>query len=223
MFNYGNTFNPDYMEPHAINRLEQNFIHGYYLNEEDMWLCSALSHVSETSLKGAPNTGLPSKELDDPKILEKWGKIVTKITNNYYRIFPEASALGPVEMETPLLHLFEAKTGRGISIEKDRGYLVGPRNLGFITFLNDVETGGSLNWFYQGLKIKPEKGLTIIFPANWSYINTIEPSETNKFNILATWTRFREGTGSRMKIKMPSDFNVDSPVKYDFENNFLDI
>jgi hypothetical protein len=222
MFNYGNTFDPDYMKPHAINELEQNFIHGYFLNEEDMWMCSALKILSESS-KSTLGNSLPSKVLDDPKLFEKWGKLVTKITNNYYKKFPEASAIGLVELEPPMLHYFAEKTGRGISIEKDRGYEVSTRHLGYITFLDDIPDGGDLVWYFQGLKIKPEKGLTIVFPANWSYINTISPTENTNFNVLCSWTRLRESTGSRLKVTKPTGFDVDSPVKYDFEKDFLDI
>ena len=43
------------------------------------------------------------------------------------------------------------------------------RLLAFMTYLNDVENGGETSWLYQNLKIKPERGLTVIWPADWTH------------------------------------------------------
>ena len=38
-----------------------------------------------------------------------------------------------------------------------------------MTYLNDVKKGGETEWYYQNLKIKPEKGLTVIWPSEWTH------------------------------------------------------
>lgn len=46
------------------------------------------------------------------------------------------------------------------------------RHLVFATFLNDIKdkgTCGGTEFYYQKLKIKPQKGLTIMFPAEWTH------------------------------------------------------
>ena len=43
------------------------------------------------------------------------------------------------------------------------------RNLVFMTYLNDIEDGGETEFHYQKVKIKPKKGLTIVWPANWTH------------------------------------------------------
>ena len=43
------------------------------------------------------------------------------------------------------------------------------RVLVFMTYLNDVKQGGETEWFYQKTKIKPKKGLTVIWPTNWVF------------------------------------------------------
>jgi len=45
------------------------------------------------------------------------------------------------------------------------------RSLVFMTYLNDIEEGGETDFFYQNVKIKPKKGLTIIWPANWTHMH----------------------------------------------------
>lgn len=43
------------------------------------------------------------------------------------------------------------------------------RNLAFVTYLNDIQKGGETEFIYQDVKIKPQKGLTTIFPAGWTH------------------------------------------------------
>ena len=43
------------------------------------------------------------------------------------------------------------------------------RNLVFMTYLNNIEDGGETEFHYQKIKIKPKKGLTIVWPANWTH------------------------------------------------------
>jgi prolyl 4-hydroxylase len=53
------------------------------------------------------------------------------------------------------------------------------RHLVYMTYLNDVDDGGETEFFYQNLKIKPKKGLTLIWPADWTFTHrgVISPSE----------------------------------------------
>jgi len=43
------------------------------------------------------------------------------------------------------------------------------RLLAFMTYLNDVEEGGSTFFNHYGLDIRPKKGLTLIWPAEWTH------------------------------------------------------
>jgi prolyl 4-hydroxylase len=43
------------------------------------------------------------------------------------------------------------------------------RILAWITYLNDVEEGGETEFLYYNKKIKPEKGKTLIWPAEWTH------------------------------------------------------
>lgn len=74
--------------------------------------------------------------------------------------------------------------------ERDEGgSLIGQRVLVFMTYLNDVNDGGETEWYYQNLKIKPEKGKTIIWPAEWTHTHRgLESSETKY--IVTGWLSF---------------------------------
>lgn len=59
------------------------------------------------------------------------------------------------------------------------------RCLVFMTYLNDVEDGGT-EFYYQNIKIPAKKGLTIIWPADWMHTHKGEISESEKI-ILTGW------------------------------------
>ncbi len=43
------------------------------------------------------------------------------------------------------------------------------RVLAWMTYLNDVEDGGSTSFVHQDLEIQPERGKTLIWPAEWTH------------------------------------------------------
>lgn len=60
------------------------------------------------------------------------------------------------------------------------------RVLTFLFYLNDVEEGGETE-FYDGTKIKPEKGKLLIFPSCWTYVHRGNmPVSSDKY-ILTGW------------------------------------
>ena len=61
------------------------------------------------------------------------------------------------------------------------------RHLVFMTYLNDVEDGGETGFFYQDLKIKPEKGLTLMWPVAWTHTHKGYPSPNETKYIVTGW------------------------------------
>lgn len=64
------------------------------------------------------------------------------------------------------------------------------RHLAFITYLNDVEDEGETEFFYQKVKIKPKKGLTIIFPVDWTHTHRGITSKTQTKYIITGWINY---------------------------------
>jgi hypothetical protein len=64
------------------------------------------------------------------------------------------------------------------------------RLFAFMTYLNDVEEGGTTDFHYYGLKIKPEKGKTLIWPAEWTHAHTGSVVENGKKYIITGWLHF---------------------------------
>ena len=61
------------------------------------------------------------------------------------------------------------------------------RTLVFMTYLNDVTDQGETEWYYQNLKIKPVKGLSVIWPADWTHTHRGIPSLTQEKYIATGW------------------------------------
>ena len=59
-----------------------------------------------------------------------------------------------------------------------------------MTYLNDIEDGGETEFFYQKLKVKPQKGLTLIWPVDWTHTHRGVPSMTEEKIIATGWYYF---------------------------------
>lgn len=64
------------------------------------------------------------------------------------------------------------------------------RHLVFMTYLNDVNDGGETEFYHQNLKIKPEKGLTVIWPSDWTHVHKGIPSMTETKTIVTGWLSY---------------------------------
>jgi hypothetical protein len=61
------------------------------------------------------------------------------------------------------------------------------RHLVFMTYLNDVTDGGETEWLYQEVKFQPKKGLTLIWPVDWTFIHRGITSKTQEKYIATGW------------------------------------
>ena len=64
------------------------------------------------------------------------------------------------------------------------------RHLVFMTYLNDVVQGGETEFLYQKLKVKPEKGLTLIWPVDWTFTHKGHTTINEDKYIITGWYDF---------------------------------
>ena len=64
------------------------------------------------------------------------------------------------------------------------------RALVFMTYLNDVTDGGETEWYYQDVKVKAEKGKTVIWPTDFTHTHRGIPSPTQHKFIATGWFTF---------------------------------
>jgi len=64
------------------------------------------------------------------------------------------------------------------------------RHLVFMTYLNDVDDAGGTEFYYQNVVIKPRKGLTLIWPSDWTFMHRGIASPTQEKRIMTGWFNF---------------------------------
>ena len=64
------------------------------------------------------------------------------------------------------------------------------RHLVFMTYLNDVKDKGETQFKYQNIKVKPEKGLTLIWPVDWTHLHRGIASPTQKKYVVTGWFNY---------------------------------
>ena len=64
------------------------------------------------------------------------------------------------------------------------------RVFAFMTYLNNVDNGGTTDFEHYRLKIKPEKSKTLIWPAEWTHAHTGSILESGSKYIITGWLHF---------------------------------
>lgn len=64
------------------------------------------------------------------------------------------------------------------------------RHMVFMTYLNTVEDGGETEFLHQKMKVKAEKGLTLVWPADWTYTHRGVVSTTETKYITTGWLSY---------------------------------
>jgi hypothetical protein len=178
------------IKEHSINKLN-NFISGWYLNKD--LLCDNLIKYYETNPfkhKGKvgsigeiktsikDSTDLYIIDFQNPIIneyLEQLSLVLKEYKKKY--IYTDINqccwSLKPFNIQRYLpTEGFHAWHTEKFDINSSK------RHLTFMTYLNNVNDGGETEFFYQQLKIKPEKGLTLIWGTDWTFTHRGIPSKT---------------------------------------------
>ncbi|MBQ13858.1 MAG: 2OG-Fe(II) oxygenase [Gammaproteobacteria bacterium] len=64
------------------------------------------------------------------------------------------------------------------------------RVLAWMTYLNDVEDGGSTYFVHHDLDVQPQKGKTMIWPAEWTHAHFANVVNSGKKYIATGWMNF---------------------------------
>ena len=70
-----------------------------------------------------------------------------------------------------------------------KGHMI-TRTLVFMTYLNDVSDGGTV-FKYQKITAPAKKGLTLIWPSDWTHLHKGQISKTETKYILTGWLNYR--------------------------------
>lgn len=146
---------------------------------------------------------LLSEEWDRPgninqEIKDQYFKELRRCTNNYVEEYEFSNKKKNYFTSDAHINVQMYKPGEFYSDWhcENSGYLPHEiRHLVFMTYLNDVHEGGETEFYYQKLKIKPKRGLTLIWPTTWPWTHRGLPAPKEKKYITTGWYIFTTWRG----------------------------
>jgi hypothetical protein len=188
--------------PHPINAVN-NFIGGWYLDDDG--LCDALVDFFERAPSksrgllsgnyGKGNVDLSGKDSTDVNLppgdlATRYIRQLNQVAREYADQYSYCMRLVPWGIIEPIA-IQHYKPGGGFKVwhfERDNSdELVTRRHLAFMTYLNSVRDGGGTSFLYQNITLNAEKGLTLIWPVEWTHTHKGVVSETEQKYIVTGW------------------------------------
>lgn len=187
-----------------INK-SNDFIKGWYIDKS---ICDKLINLFEESkelhkegsvsagilrdVKKSTDITITLKDLTKNKLCKSYLKNLMNVLKKYIKMFPvlnsDIDKWGITE-NVNIQRYFPSEGFYKFHCERS-SFCAVKRLLVFMTYLNDVKEGGETEWFYQKLKIKPKKGFTVIWPADWMYLHRGLISKKETKYIITGWFSF---------------------------------
>jgi prolyl 4-hydroxylase len=177
---------------------ERSFISGWYL--EDLSLCDRLidlykaaQHKNRGVVGKNYNINIASKDstdasfpVDTPEpFIHAYIAALQKVVGQYISEFSYCDFYAPWRIIQPI-GIQHYKPGERCMAREP----MGSRHLVFMTYLNDVHDGGGTEFFYQKTITPARKGLTLIWPADWTHTHRGVVSPTEDKYIITGWFNF---------------------------------
>ena len=192
------------LREHEINKLD-NFIQGTYLEDDVLdWLLQYYDKYENLRVEGASEIGV-NKTIKDSKdiILNnlqcpmriRYQHYLHKSLLHYIKKYPYSNyyaAFGYAE-HPQIQHYAPGGGFHSWHTERTGPDLpVVSRHLVYMTYLNDVNDAGETEFLHQNIKVKPEKGLTLIWPSDWTFTHRGIPSPTEDKYIITGWLSYMQ-------------------------------
>ena len=188
-----------------FNIPQQSFIAGWYINED---VCDGLISFFEESDKKKPGS-IGQGVNEDFKIstdvtviprnpdsrIQDYLKELANVCKEYTLKYPWCSTNQDIWGLNTNFNIQKYKPSEGFfgwhTEKSTMSDLVGTRHLVFMTYLNTVNDGGETEWFHQKIKIQPCKGLTMMWPVDWTHVHRGVTSKTETKYITTGWYTYK--------------------------------
>jgi hypothetical protein len=191
---------------HPINK-HNNFIMGWYADDFS-FIDEFMDIYNDDSIKTPGYYGSSeqvNKDIKDSidcgfyaKSLEwlKYGKVLEKCVSLYTEKYPNSLCAGHSVQEGFAVQHYPPNGGYKVwhSERESADMMNVTRHLVFMTYLNDVTDEGGTEFLYQGVKIRADKGLTLIWPADWTFTHRGVVSPTQHKYIVTGWINLLKET-----------------------------
>lgn len=151
----------------------------------------AATNANNQDIRGYTAIGsqiMPTKPVQEYIHCMNW--LFLQYCKFYTHVSPPDMDTNYISASTPF-NLQHYEPGKNYSVWHSEAY--GPvhekflRAFVFMTYLNDVEVGGETEFLYQKLKVKPKRGLTLIWPAGFTHVHRGCPAPYEEKLILTGW------------------------------------
>ena len=183
---------------------EQEFIRGWFDGANPLWDQLVAYHNLPTTPKLRGLHGITNdpkiKQSTDSKCLDlnlfnRYQQHIAECVNLYCTDYPESANNGAFGFqETFNLQHYAPNEGffTWHSERAQHNSKTIRRHLVFMTYLNTVKDAGYTEFKYQALRVQPQKGLTLIWPADWTWTHRGVTSTTEHKYIATGWLGFTE-------------------------------
>jgi hypothetical protein len=190
------------MHEHRIN-YQQNFIAGWY-NPDFKILDDLIEYyqnadhksAGKTYFEGEPVVDVRAKDstdcaIKDPILKDRYIQYLQSVIDLYIIKYPFCNEYEPWTIVENIQVQHYQPNGGFFSWHTERGTMnVLDRHLVFMTYLNTVTDQGETEFYHQNIKIQPEKGLTIIWPADWTFTHRGISSTSQEKYVVTGWFNY---------------------------------
>lgn len=144
------------------------------------------------AIKDSLDVVVPPQQFSEP-VIAKYLATLRQLTEKYVEKYQAAFVVDPWGV-TENINLQYYRPGAGYKAwHTERRGKQAPsvnRHLVFMTYLNDVTDQGGTEFLNQGIVAQPRKGLTLIWPADWTHMHRGIVSPTQEKYIITGWFSF---------------------------------
>ena len=178
----------DYFDMNS-DRHQQGEVYGH--NEGKDRLVNDSNVKESTDIHFLPNGQVPQFRERDQLILQDYMGYLNKCIQEYEYKYHQASHMDRYFVaEVINLQKYEPNEGFKAWHCERLGKTQQTRCLAWMTYLNDVPDGGT-EFLYQQMTSPAKKGLTLIWPSDWTHTHRGQISPTTKKYILTGWLNYQ--------------------------------
>ena len=207
------------MIEHELNKLD-NFIGGWYIdhqlcdnirqyhiNNKDKWSEGCITKAEAAQIVDKESKHSFDLYLNGSEHYAEYMTVLSKVVDQYHHKYQYSYPMEISDHEGTNIQYYPPGGGY-FSWHCERGtdkYPHAARHLVFMTYLNDVTDAGETEFYYQKIKVKPEKGLTLIWPSDWTFTHRGITSLTQEKWIVTGWLHF---SSDQMNFQMLKKMGV---------------
>jgi len=176
-----------------------SFIGGWYIDpkicDDLITLFKSQKEHQKPGVVGSPyNVDITKKDSIDLGIDEnftgesfvKYTKQLKEVISLYENKYPELKGIKPFGMVEGAIIQYYSPGGGYFSEHHERSCLQNNRCLVWMTYLNDVPEGGT-HFKYQNLTTPAKKGLTLIWPPDFTHTHSGQTTKLHEKYIITGW------------------------------------